>query len=130
MGIVDTVKELTSLAQKVQNIELFKKLVSFQSDISALQEENYNLKETVRNIREKIKLKGKIVYEKPFYWIKEDDKKDGPYCQKCYDSNDKRIHLQDEGNDTWRCLNCQSYFRGPNYVSRPISMPPCSPMGV
>ena len=33
MGIVDHVKELASLAQKVKNIELYEKLVSFQSEI-------------------------------------------------------------------------------------------------
>ena len=117
MGIVDTFKELATLAQKVQNRELYERLVAFQSDIFTLQEENRDLKETVRELRAKLELQGKVVWKKPSYWLIEGKKKNGPFCQKCYDSERKLIRLQDEGSDSWRCLNCKSYFEGPNYFS-------------
>jgi hypothetical protein len=65
MGIMDQFKELVSLAQGVKNIELYKKLVSFQSEILDLQEENRNLKESLRQLQEKSNLKAKVVFEKP-----------------------------------------------------------------
>jgi len=117
MGIVKKVKELIMLAHNVKNIELHKKLVSLQSDISLLQNENCNLKETVRKLQEKYELRGNVVYEKPFYWLKDGDKKEGPYCQKCYDSICKLIHLQSKDNDIYECLNCNRYYEGPKYVA-------------
>jgi len=116
MGIVDTVKELAILAQKVQNIELYQRLISFQSDVFALQEENRDLKDKVRQLSEKLDLQAKVVWEKPFYWLKESETKDGPFCQKCYDSDRKLIRLKDEDNDLWCCLNCKSWFHGPHYM--------------
>jgi hypothetical protein len=59
--------------------------------------------------------KKKPIWEKPFYWLKKGNEKEGPFCQRCYDSEQKWIHLQEGGNDVWRCLNCKSTFRGPRY---------------
>jgi hypothetical protein len=128
MGIVDQVKELTALAQKVKNIELYKKLVSFQSEIFALQEENRDLKDKVRHLTDTLDIHAKIIYEKPSYWLKDKEAKDGPFCQKCYDSDHKLIRLQDSGNDTWNCLNCKSYFEGPHHIPPQDNQEPPDPL--
>lgn len=40
--------------------------------------------------------------------------KDGPFCQKCKDTEDKFVRLQDYGEGGWYCVNCrQSYDRSP-----------------
>jgi len=54
-------------------------------------------------------------YEKPSYWIKTNEGKDGPFCQKCFDADQKMIRLQGGCNDKWLCHACKSYFYGPNY---------------
>jgi ribosomal protein L37AE/L43A len=56
-----------------------------------------------------------LTWEKPFYWLIEGDKKEGPFCQKCYESDSKQIHLQDYGNDVWYCLNCKNKLYGPQF---------------
>jgi hypothetical protein len=66
-------------------------------------------------VRDKKENNEKLKWEKPFYWRIDDEKKDGPFCQKCYDSNKKLIRLQEGGNDVWRCFSCKSTFRGPRY---------------
>jgi len=128
MGIIDKVKELAVLAQKVQNIELYEKLVSFQSDIFALQKENSELKDKVRQLAEKLYLQAKVIWEKPFYWLKENETKDGPFCQKCYDSDRKLIRLQGRDNDIWDCFNCKSCFYGPNYITPRYDKKPYNPL--
>jgi hypothetical protein len=116
MGIVDQFKELAALAQKVQNIELYEKLVSFQSDMFALQEENRNLKDSIRQLQDQLNLKARVFWERPFYWVNKEGQKDGPFCQKCYDSDNKLIRLQQrETRDEWDCLECGKYFQGPGY---------------
>ncbi|GEM_PF-1524111 len=55
------------------------------------------------------------IYEKPSYWVISEDKKDGPFCQRCYDTDQKLIRLQGGSNDKWLCHACKSYFYGPNH---------------
>jgi ribosomal protein L37AE/L43A len=62
-----------------------------------------------------LKIQNELEFEQPYYWKISGDKKDGPYCQKCYDENKKLIRLQDETNGSWRCLVCTSFFRDKNY---------------
>lgn len=50
MGIVDRAIELAALARKVQDMELYEKLVSFQLEILALQDENRDLKDRVHTL--------------------------------------------------------------------------------
>ncbi len=122
MGLIDRFKELVALAQKVQNIELYGKLVSFQSEILAAQDENRDLRELVHQLQEKLDLKAKVTWERPFYWTCDAAQKEGPFCQKCYDSEGKLVRLQRRGSaDEWDCLQCGSHFPGPGYVA------PCSP---
>jgi len=69
--------------------------------------------EEVRN--EKEEKENELTWEKPFYWLIDGDKKEGPFCQKCYESDGKQIHLQDWGNDVWYCLNCKNKLYGPSF---------------
>jgi ribosomal protein L37AE/L43A len=59
--------------------------------------------------------KNELTWEKPFYWRIDGEKKEGPFCQKCYESDGKPIHLQDYGNDVWHCLNCKNKSYGPSF---------------
>jgi hypothetical protein len=123
MGIIDKIKEVAVLALKVKNMELYEKLVSLQSDILALQEENHELKDKVRQLKETSDLRDRVVWEQPFYWLNNDAAKDGPFCQKCWDSDQKLIRLQHRRNDIWDCYNCKNFFCGPHHV------PPCGNSG-
>jgi len=86
-----------------------------REELFHLQEENRNLKETVKSLEEKLRIKERLTWEKPFYWLFEKESKDGPFCQRCYDADRKLIRLQDRGNDVWYCFQCKSVYEGPNY---------------
>lgn len=72
---------------------------------------------TIKELTDKLALQGEMRYEPPFYWRIHDGKRDGPFCQKCYDSEAKIIRLQQRrGSDAWDCLQCHGYFTGPRYA--------------
>ena len=72
---------------------------------------------TIKELEQRLDLKRKMNFERPFYWIQDNNEKDGPYCQKCYDSEGKLIRLQQrENRDEWDCLECGGYFTGPRYI--------------
>ena len=51
-----------------------------------------------------------MTYSAPFYWQEQDGKRDGPFCQQCYDSQHRAIRLQDYGNNSWFCTTCRNSY--------------------
>jgi len=80
-----------------------------------LQEEYIKLKERINCLESELSKKQKVQWEAPFYWIDGGEKKEGPFCQKCYDSDTKLIRLQkiEEGN--WHCKSCNNNFFEASY---------------
>ncbi len=122
MGIIDHVKDILKLIKKYDDAEIYQKIVDLRDEIFELKEENLNLKEKIKNLIEEKKISEKMVFEAPFYWKMDGDKKDGPLCQKCYDDYKKLIRLQALENGYWQCCVCKNYFRDPSY-SRPKRPP-------
>lgn len=136
MEIVDQVKEIVALVKKMNNMPLLKKVVALEADILALQQENLGLKKSMSQLQEKLDLKASMIYEKPFCWKVEGDRREGPYCPKCWESEGKPIHLKEAprsvsggsssnnvGSDLWICPRCNGSHRGPRYTPPPPPEP-------
>jgi hypothetical protein len=121
MGIIDNAKDIAELIKKYNNVELNRKIIDLRDEIFELREDNLKLKEKIKALDEEKKINKKMVFEPPFYWLKDGEKKDGPYCQKCYDDNKKLIRLHDLKNGYWKCLVCKNAVAGPSY--RPPNRP-------
>ena len=106
--IYDMMTKLGSVQDQLFNI---RELLITQQD------ENQKLKTRIKEIEDSVELKSKIVYEKPSYWIKEGDQKDGPYCQRCWDADQKLVRLQEKSTGYFVCLGCDKGYEGPNYKS-------------
>lgn len=94
-------------------------LFFIREELIRVQDENQSLKVTIKELEQQIDLRGKVVYEKPSYWIYDGEKKDGPFCQRCFDVTMKLVRLQGGNNDVWVCHECKTVFYGPNYQPRP-----------
>jgi hypothetical protein len=115
MGIIDNIKDIAELIKKYNNVELNQKIVDLYGEIFELKEDNLKSKEKIKFLEKEKEINEKIVFESPFYWLKDDEKKDGPYCQKCYDDNKKLIRLQDLKNGAWECLACKNIVADSSY---------------
>jgi hypothetical protein len=60
-------------------------------------------------------LKNEVKYESPYYWKVKDGKKDGPFCQCCYDKDHSLIRLQEPIKGYWECKSCNSSYTDGNY---------------
>lgn len=116
--LVSTLTESTEDAEtrKFGN-EVMEQVLRFQSAIFDFRDQLAALQEENRDLKEKLSLKDEVFWENPFYWKRQGDQKDGPYCQKCYDDVDSiLVHLIDDDDcGFWRCLTCRSSYQGPNY---------------
>ena len=80
-----------------------------------LQEENQELRKKVQELEEALSVRANLRYESPYYWLKTQEKKEGPYCQACYDKERKLIRLQDRKDGRWTCVVCKVTYYDKSY---------------
>jgi hypothetical protein len=104
MGVLETAKDAVMLVQKIDNIELYKKILDLQSDALKMVEENGKLRGEVHRLEEAFKIRDTLVFENNHYYGVKDDTKEGPYCTYCWDQDRKLVRLHKDDHDWWWCL--------------------------
>jgi len=122
VSITETAKEIFELAKNGASPDkLMGPLIKIREEALALQEKNLELEEKIRELERTQAIDENLEFDGSVYWqILPDHDKDGPYCQRCYDVNDKLIRLQShfyvlKGKrvDSWRCAECKSSYDPP-----------------
>ena len=108
-------KTIIDLVKTGMTIEAQEKIMELRETAVALKAENTDLKEALAELQKKLDLKGRIEWTPPFYFLRDGEKKDGPYCQHCYDKNGEMIRLQFFNNGKWVCLSCKNPFYDENF---------------
>lgn len=108
MSLYDAFKDAISVAQKADNVELYRQLLDLsaqaldlQAEVARLREENLELKKS-KDISEKI-----IRHEEPVITIDRDDNA-LYYCSHCWDSEHKLIQINCHKDGTFNCPHCDS----------------------
>ena len=109
---------------KMKLAELLEALAEAKIQAVAIQEELAASQELARAFRERLEIAEKVVYRAPSYFLQNADELDGPFCQRCYDSERKLIRLQQPGREGyWVCQNCKNSVTDEDYE-------PPKPIGV
>jgi len=105
---------LDKSGQKLKLAELIEALADIKMETAEIKSLIIEKDEKIESLKNQLKLKNDLIYEAPYYWMKnENDEKEGPFCQKCYDASKQLIRLQKFGtNDRWKCHNCDNVFNG------------------
>jgi hypothetical protein len=83
--------ELTDLLKKGITLEAQQNLLEVQETYLKLQEENLELKQKNADLIAKLSGRTELTWSEPFYWRKaEDCQFDWPYCQLCFDKDQKK----------------------------------------
>jgi hypothetical protein len=114
----DIAKIIKDSSSSLEAAEIKLKLADLVSTLADAKIEIVNIKDAVTGKDDEIKrLKGiieisaKVNWKPPYYFLKDGDRKDGPYCQKCYDSNRKLIRLQAlREKGSWQCKECKNTY--------------------
>lgn len=97
--------------------ELINALADAKIGIATIQEAMAEKDSEIKRLKTELETRRNMVWESPYYFLKNEEGKDGPYCQKCYDSNRKLIRLQLPGSKgLWVCNECDSRYKDSNYV--------------
>lgn len=115
MAVYDAIKDAVSIAQKADNIELYRLLIDVQKESLDLLEENRQLKERIKELEDNSKIGESLIFQDYHYYKIEDKDFKEPYCSNCWDSNKKliRVHV-----NIWvsgkgianRCPNCKTHI--------------------
>lgn len=112
-SLIDIVKNAVTLAQKADNIELTKTLLDVQSKTIELQEENYNLKKQLQELKDIESIEADIIpLSYPFFKLSKDDGKVNRYfCSTCWGKEKKLIQMWvDEEENQAHCSSCDTGF--------------------
>lgn len=114
--IKDSGASLEQAEVKLQIAELISALAEAKLEVAGVQSDLIEKDNIIAALNEKLALKQKVVWEKPYYWLMDGEKRDGPFCQRCYDVEQRLVRLQGGGKKSWGCRSCKNSFYEANYV--------------
>lgn len=122
MGMYDVFKDAISMAQKADNIDLVKTILSLQQEMLKIQEENTELIEENKKLKNVIEDIKKVEFKNNSYYFENE----GPYCTKCYDDEKKKIRMLEEDNNMGViylvCPKCKTRVFAREGKSKMVSM--------
>ena len=114
--IKDSGTRLEQAEIKLRVAELVSALADAKVEIAEIQNHLIEKEQQIRDLKEQLNFKSKVVWEKPYYFILDDQDKDGPFCQPCYDTSKQLVRLQGGGTNSWHCYSCKGRFADENYI--------------
>ena len=98
MNFLDMIKEVVDIAQKADNIELYRQLLDLNRMAIDIQTEINDLKIENRKLKEQLDVKANIIRHKDGAYITlEDDPMNIHYCAVCWGRDGKLIQMEKEG---------------------------------
>ncbi len=118
MSFYDALKDAISIAQKTDNIDLYKKLLDLSKDALEQQNEVYNLTIENQHLKEQIEelsnaklLEDDLELQPGGYLIRLSEKNKGRrimYCAACWQNTKKLMPYMKSIGMSYQCSNCQN----------------------
>lgn len=84
-------------------------LRDLQDEYLALCEENEALKRQLCEVADTLDLAEDMRFDGQKYWIESEGRREGPYCQLCYDRDGQLVRLQEQPRH-WQCKCCGNLY--------------------
>lgn len=113
MGIYDAAKDALSIAQKADNIDLYQKILDIQALALDLQYDNLKLIEEIKKLKKDEEIDSKLIFKNNSYYMKDNEKEDGPFCSVCWDKDRKLVRMHKDSSYymyRWICPIDNSVF--------------------
>jgi len=109
-AIKDSGATLEAAEVKFKLAELISALADVKMEAATVQTELLDAQEQIRKLEAAAKQRAALVWRQPCYWMpRESDGVEEPYCQRCYDKEQKLARLHDDGRGAYRCRVCGGY---------------------
>jgi hypothetical protein len=108
---------LEKAESKLKLAELISALADAKIEVADIQQVILDKDAEIRGLHDQLKIKAKVQWDKPYYWLIDGTQKDGPFCQHCYDKNQQLIRLQGNGEGYWDCKACKNGYADSTHSS-------------
>lgn len=113
MGIIDTAKNVYDLLGKGANLELQEQVLKLREEAIEIQNESLTMQQRIEELEEDAASLAAMEFDGLAYWksTADDEKREGPFCQRCFDRDRKIVRLLDRrftikfGDDVTRANN-------------------------
>lgn len=119
--IKDSDATLEKAEVRFKMAELIEALADTKLQISDIKQLLVEKDELIGELKRSAATRAALKYDAPYYWRIEGETRDGPFCQKCYDTDTTLIRLQ-KGytRGQWTCHACKGYVEDSSYVAPPL----------
>lgn len=118
MGFYDAFKDVLYLAQKADNIDLYRQLLDLSAQALELQSENVKLKEENEQLKKNKFNEARIIRHKQPYLTLSDDEQQIKYCSVCWDTTHIMVQMKEVVNSanygsglSFYCHVCKNHCR-------------------
>jgi len=103
---------------KMKLAELMEALADARTELAQVQDLALEQERRIKELEQAAETRGRVKYQAPYYWLLEGERKDGPFCQQCYDKLGRLIRLQDLEDGVWGCMTCKNNYSRRGYRPR------------
>ncbi|HPG01074.1 MAG TPA: hypothetical protein PLE77_13525 [Kiritimatiellia bacterium] len=93
MSIIDDAKQIGDLIKKYNDQDLYERIVALREQILVLREENITLKDELKKAKDDATTASQLIRDGNCYFLKDDEKRERPFCLTCWDSDRKLVSL-------------------------------------
>lgn len=108
MSLYDAFKDAMNLAQKADNIELYRQLLDLGAQALDLQAEVAKLREENAELKKLNDIDADVEYHVDAYVTRKSDKKPIKYCAACWADKKKLVPIQDTRGSYFYCPLCKA----------------------
>ena len=118
MGLYEAFKDAITVAQKADNVELYRQLLDLSAQALDMQAEIARLKEENAELRKRRNVANEIIrHDEPCVTLK-NDSQNLFYCSHCWDSQQLLIQINCHDNGTFECPHCKAVGNYNNEMKR------------
>lgn len=115
--------DITKLLEIIKDPDLKIKINDLYGENLTLKRENFDLKDKIKKLNEELDITSSLITEGNHYYLMMKDKKDGPFCTKCWDVDRKLVRIHDGGSSNgvqyFSCPNCKTNTKIGEYIQPP-----------
>ena len=108
MGFYDAFKDVLNMAQKADNIDLYRQLLDLSAQALEMQEEITRLKAENKELKSQKNIEDDIEYYVDPFITRKSDEKPIKYCAACWADKKKLLPLQNYCGNYYSCPLCRT----------------------
>ena len=108
--IKDSDLSLEKAETKLRLADLIGALADAKLEVVEVQQTLAEAEARVQELEAQFAVRAKVHWREPSDWLETETEPDGPFCQKCYDTERTLVRLQGDGDGWFECKSCKSSY--------------------